>query len=73
MSSPGRVPPEQASSMNSSARYEPFGRLLLKRAALGVILLVIIVSGGAWLMHNGIEAEAEPAVSDEVAVSQSAD
>ena len=51
-----------------NARRKPFARSVLKRAALGVVLLLIIVSGGAWLMHNGIEAEA-----DEVAISQPAE
>ncbi|PZN14180.1 MAG: hypothetical protein DIU63_12535 [Proteobacteria bacterium] len=73
MSLPSKASSDYALSTNNNARHEPFGRTLLKRAALGVILLIIIVSSGAWLMHNGIEAGAEPAFTEEVAISQSAD
>jgi len=69
---PSRSVSSDYESPVSNARREPFARSVLKRAALGVVLLLIIVSGGAWLMHNGIEAEAEPAL-DEVAISRPAD
>lgn len=39
----------------------PRTRSVLKRALLGLVLLFIMSAGGAWLMHAGIEAEAEPA------------
>lgn len=55
-----------------NARQEPWGRSLLKRALLGLVLLFILVSSGAWLMHNGIEAEAEPAAGEQ-AISAPAD
>ncbi len=47
-------------------------RSVLKRALLGLVLLFILVSGGAWLLHNGIQAEAEP-VADEPAITAPAD
>ena len=45
----------------NNKRQLPRARSVLKRALLGLILLFIMVSGGAWLMHAAIEAEAEPA------------
>jgi hypothetical protein len=35
------------------------GRSLLKRAVFGLVLLVLMVSGGAWLMDAGIDRSAE--------------
>jgi hypothetical protein len=43
---------------------------VFKRVVLGVVLLFVMVSGWAWLMNAGIEAEAETA--DDVAISQPA-
>ncbi len=63
--------PDQSASEAATARQETFARSVLKRLVVGVVLLFILVSGGAWLMHAGIEAEAETA--DEVAVSDPAD
>lgn len=65
-------PAASAPESHSSSRQEHLGRSLLKRAILGVVLLFIIVSSGAWLMNAGIEAEADPA-GDDVAVSLPAD
>ncbi len=39
------------------------GRSLLKRALFGIILLALMVTGGAWLMHAGIDREAEAQLS----------
>lgn len=44
---------------NISERQMPLTRSVLKRALLGLVLLFIMVAGGAWLMHASIEAEAE--------------
>lgn len=57
------MPSEPAFSASDSdyrnARQDRPARSVLKRALLGVTLLFILVSGGAWLMHAGIEAEAD--------------
>jgi len=38
---------------------EPWGRSVLKRALLGVVLLFALVSSGAWLLHAGIQPGAD--------------
>lgn len=52
----------------TNAGQMPRTRSVLMRALLGLVLLFIIAAGGAWLMHAGIQAEAEPA-PEEAAVS----
>ena len=49
---------------------EVYGRSILKRALLGIFLLFIMVSGGAWLMHAGIEAEADDRRGAEVTLNR---
>ena len=56
-------------SMQITAR-ELSGRSVLKRALLGIFLLFIMVSGGAWLMHAGIEVEADDRRGAEVTLSR---
>ncbi|MCL4768031.1 MAG: hypothetical protein KJZ80_17540 [Hyphomicrobiaceae bacterium] len=51
--------------MDQHAPQERRARSVLIRALLGLLLLSAIVSGGAWLWHAGIEAEAEPAVLEQ--------
>lgn len=65
--------PEAASAQESRNNTLPehLGRSLLKRAIVGVLLLSVLVSSGAWLLHAGIEAEAVTA-GNEVAVSEPA-
>jgi hypothetical protein len=61
--------PGPAASVTDGTNHQmPRARSVLKRALLGLVLLFIMVSGGAWLMHAGIEAEAETA-ADEPAIS----
>ena len=38
---------------------EPWGRSVLKRALLGLVLLFALVSSGAWLLHAGIQPAAD--------------
>lgn len=65
-------PAESSPKSESSSRQASLGRSVLKRAVIGLVLLFIIVSGGAWLMHAGIQAEAEPA-GEEASLSEPAD
>lgn len=59
-------------SRSKKTGQESVGRAVLKRAILGLLLLFVMVSSSAWLLHSGIGAEAEPA-EDEVAVSVPSD
>lgn len=68
--SPG--PAASAPESRSKTGQESVGRAVLKRAILGLLLLFVMVSSSAWLLHSGIGAEAEPA-EDEVAVSVPSD
>jgi hypothetical protein len=49
----------QTSRPTGAAAQRKSSRSILKRALLGLVLLFVMVSGGAWLMHAGIEAEAD--------------
>lgn len=62
--------PEPSASETAAANHDPYARSVLKRVVLGVVLLFVMVSGWAWLMNAGIQAEAETA--DDVAISQPA-
>lgn len=42
-----------------STRRSRRGRSVLKRALFGVVFLSVMVSGVAWLMYAGIDADAE--------------
>lgn len=64
-------PAASAPQSHSKTGQEHLGRSVLKRAIVGVVLLFILVSSSAWLLHSGIEAGAEPA-ENEVAVSEPA-
>jgi hypothetical protein len=46
-------------SVQTTSRSMRPGHSVLKRALLGIFLLIVMVSGGAWLMHAGIDQEAE--------------
>ncbi|HEX7072742.1 MAG TPA: hypothetical protein VF226_01775 [Hyphomicrobiaceae bacterium] len=63
-------PEPSASETAASTRHDTYTRSVFKRVVLGVVLLFVMVSGWAWLMNAGIEAEAETA--DDVAISQPA-
>lgn len=52
-----------------SAPHERPARSVLKRALLGLLLLAAFASGGAWLWHAGIEAEAEAGLTQVVSES----
>lgn len=46
-----------AETMRAAAGAHTSGRALLKRALLGLVLLFTMVSGGAWVMHAGLESD----------------
>lgn len=45
---------------------------MLVRAIIGIVLLFVLVSSSAWLLHAGIQAEAETA-EDTVAITEPVD
>jgi len=61
-------PEPSASEVAATTHRETYARSVIKRVLLGVVLLFVMVSGWAWLMNAGIQAEAETA--DDVAISQ---
>lgn len=36
---------------------------VVRRALLGMAVLIVVAAGGAWLLHAGIDAGAEPGAS----------
>lgn len=63
-------PEPSASEAAATTHRDTYTRSVFKRVVLGVVLLFVMVSGWAWLMNAGIQAEAETA--DDVAISQPA-
>lgn len=53
-------------------RQDNLGRSVLVRAIIGIVLLFVLVSSSAWLLHAGIQAEAETA-EDTVAITEPVD
>nr|PZN88098.1 MAG: hypothetical protein DIU57_00990 [Pseudomonadota bacterium] len=68
--SPG--PAASASNSIDNNRQDSLGRSVLVRAIIGILLLFLFVSGSAWLMNAGIQAEAETA-EDTAAISEPVD
>ena len=63
---PATSMPHESVSGEHAATQLVHVRSVLKRALLWLVLLFIMVTGGAWLMHAGIQAEAEPAPDEPV-------
>ncbi len=66
---PPRLSDSAPSRDDRSAPRERPARSVLKRALLGLLLLAAFASGGAWLWHAGIEAEAEAGLAQVVSES----
>jgi hypothetical protein len=54
-------PAFSAPNSDTGNRQDRPAHSVWKRALLGVMLLFIMASGGAWLLHASIEAEADEA------------
>lgn len=59
-----------ASDQGQSHQPRANGRALLRRSGFGLALLVVMVSGGAWLMHAGVEPERNPSTRPGATASQ---